>query len=45
MIEHWYEYLPAAWFIPQARIPLIVSVTIILAIGFILGYLYGRRKR
>lgn len=30
MIEHWYEYLPAALFIPQARIPLIVSVTIIL---------------
>lgn len=44
MVEHWYEYLPAAWFVPDARVPLIVSVTIILAIGFVIGYLMGRRK-
>ena len=44
MIEHWYEYLPAAWFVPEARLPLIVSVAIILAIGFIIGYFVGRRK-
>lgn len=45
MIEHWYEYLPAAWFIPEARIPLIVSVVLILLIGFAVGFWVGRRSR
>ena len=44
MIEHWYEYLPAAWFIPEARLPLILSVSIIFTLGFLVGYAFAKRK-
>ena len=42
MIEHWYEYLPAAWFIPEGRWYVIGSVLLLMSIAFILGYLVGR---
>ena len=45
MIEHWYEYLPAAWFIPEGRWYVIGSVLLLMSIAFILGFLVGRRKR
>lgn len=42
MIEHWYEYLPAAWFIPEGRIYVGISLLIIIVISFAAGYLLGR---
>lgn len=36
MIEHWYEYLPAAWFIPEGRWYVALSVFLIFLLGFML---------
>lgn len=44
MIEHWYEYLPAAWFTPEARWYVLISVLLLMAIAFVAGYLLGRKK-
>ncbi len=44
MIEHWYEYLPAAWFTPEGRWYVIFSVLILMAFAFFVGYLAGKRK-
>ena len=43
MIEHWYDYLPAAWFTPEGRWYVIFSIVLIISISFGLGYLYGRK--
>ena len=45
MVEHWYEYLPAAWFIPEGRLYVSISLLIIIVVSFLIGYLVGRRKR
>ena len=44
MIEHWYEYLPAAWFTPEGPWYVLVSVLLLMAIAFVAGYLLGRKK-
>ena len=44
MVEHWYDFLPAAWLIPEARWFLVLSTLLLLAIGFAIGY-YVRGKR
>ena len=44
MIEHWYEYLPAAWFTPEGRWYVLISVLLLMAIAFMAGYLLGRKK-
>ena len=44
MIEHWYEYLPAAWATPQGRWYVIASVVILVGIAYWVGYYMGRRK-
>ena len=43
MIEHWYEYLPAAWFTPGGKIYLPISLLIVFAIGFAVGYLIRKK--
>ena len=45
MIEHWYEYLPAAWFTPEGRWHVTISVVLLMTIAFVAGYLWGRNKR
>ena len=45
MIEHWYEYLPAAWYTPEGRWYVLVSVLLLMAIAFVAGYLLGRKKK
>ena len=45
MIEHWYEYLPAAWFTPEGRWYVIVSILILMTLSFALGYVVGRKKK
>ena len=45
MIEHWYEYLPAAWFTPEGRWYVIISVLILMAIAFALGFVVGKKTR
>ena len=45
MIEHWYEYLPAAWFTPEGRWYVLASVLLLMAIAFVAGYLLGRKKK
>ena len=39
MIEHWYEYLPAAWFTPEGRWYVILSIALLMAVSFAAGYL------
>ena len=43
MIEHWYEYLPAAWFTPEGRWYVTISLLLIVAISFGIGYWVGRK--
>lgn len=43
MIEHWYEYLPAAWFTPEGRWYVILGLLLILAIGIAIGLGIGHR--
>ena len=45
MITHWYEYLPAAWFTPEGRWYVTISVLLLMFIAFVAGYFVGRRKR
>ena len=45
MIEHWYEYLPAAWFTSEGRWYVTISVLLLMAIAFVAGYLWGRNKK
>ena len=44
MIEHWYEYLPAAWFTPEGRWYVIVSILLLMTIAFVAGYVVGRKR-
>ena len=43
MIEHWYDYLPAAWFTPEGRWYVIFSIVLLVTIAFGLGYFLGRK--
>ena len=45
MIEHWFEYLPAAWFTPEGRWYVTISVVLLMTIAFVAGYLWGRNKK
>ena len=40
MIEHWYQYLPAAWFTPEGRWIVALSVFLVFLLGFILGFFF-----
>ena len=44
MVEHWYDALPAAWFVAEVRWYVLFNVILLLAIGFAAGYLAGRRR-
>ena len=43
MLTHWYEYLPAAWFTPEGRWYVTISVLLLMLIAFVAGYFVGRR--
>ncbi len=45
MIEHWYEYLPAAWFTPEGRWIVLLSLLLLCTLFFALGYLFGRKSK
>lgn len=45
MIEHWWESLPAAWFIPEIRWYVIISVLILMSISFVAGFLIGKKTK
>lgn len=45
MVEHWYDILPAAWLIPEARWFLVLIALLLVTLGFMLGFLVGRRKK
>lgn len=45
MIEHWYEYLPAAWFTPEGRWYVFISLLIIFSVGYVIGFLMGRKVK
>ena len=40
MVERWYDLLPAAWFTPQGKWFLIMSIMLIFLIGFTCGFLF-----
>ena len=40
MIEHWYEYLPAAWFTPEGRWYVAMGVSLVFFIGFAMGFIF-----
>ena len=40
MVEHWYEYLPAAWFTPEGRWYVAMGVFLVSVIGFALGFCF-----
>jgi len=44
MIEHWYEYLPAAWY-TEGRWYVIISIVVLMVLAFLAGYLVGRRRK
>jgi len=44
MIEHWFEYLPAAWFTPEGRWYVILCVLLLMVFAFSIGFLLGKRK-
>jgi hypothetical protein len=44
MIEHWYEYLPAAWLTPEGRWYVILSLLLLMAVSFAAGVIVGRRR-
>ena len=43
MIEHWYEYLPAAWFTPEGRWYVAISVLLLMGIAFAIGFMVGKK--
>lgn len=45
MIEHWYEYLPAAWLMPEGRWYVILSIVLLMTLTFVLGYVLGRKLK
>ena len=45
MIEHWYEYLPAAWAMPHGRWYVIISIVLLVTLAYWLGYVMGRRNK
>ncbi len=45
MIEHWYDYLPAAWFTPEGRWYVVISILLLMALAFALGYWLGRTTK
>ena len=45
MIEHWYDYLPAAWFTPEGAISVTASLLLLMLLAFVLGVWVGKRTR
>jgi len=45
MTEHWYEYLPAAWYTPEARWYVFSSVVLLMLLAFALGYWAGKKSK
>ena len=45
MLTHWYEYLPAAWFTPEGRWYVTISVLLLMLIAFVAGYFVGKNPR
>ena len=43
MIEHWYDYLPAAWFTPEGRWYVILNLFLLMAMAFTFGFYAGRK--
>ena len=44
MIEHWYDYLPAAWY-TEGRWYVLISVILIFLLGVVIGYYIGKKRR
>ena len=44
MIEHFYEYLPAAWFTPEGCFWVALSILLLMALSFALGYILGKKQ-
>lgn len=40
MVEHWYDYLPAAWFTPGGKWFIILSILLIFLLGFMVGLIF-----
>ena len=45
MLTHWYEYLPAAWFTPEGRWYVTISVLLLMLVAFVAGYFVGKKNR
>ena len=37
MLTHWYEYLPAAWFTPEGRWYVTISVLLLMLCAFVIS--------
>lgn len=44
MIEHWWEYLPSVWYIPEVRWQVTIGVLLLMAISMAAGYKLGRKS-
>lgn len=45
MIEHWYEYLPACWLMPEGRWYVIGSIALLMLLSFAIGVWVGKKKK
>ena len=43
MVEHWYEYLPACWLMPEGRWYVIGSILLLMLLSFLAGWFCARR--
>ena len=43
MVEHWYEYLPACWLMPEGRWYVIGSMALLMLLAFFPWYV-GRKE-
>ena len=45
MIEHWYDYFPAAWMTPGGRWFLVLYSIVLLALGIAIGVSLKRKNK
>lgn len=45
MVEHWYDYLPAAWFVADGPLTVAAAAALLLAAGFVAGWLARGAKK
>ena len=44
MVEHWYEYLPACWLLPEGRWYVIGSILLLMLLSFLAGWFCARHS-